>query len=65
MIGKRKFLVDVDDGSHMFIVNIVVCVSEDFLDEVYELIKCYLEEQRISYTYFTPINITDLQEVKL
>lgn len=62
---QRKFLVDVDEGAHVFIANIEVYAGGDTLDEVYDLIEGYLQEQGVSYTYFNPIDITDVSEVAL
>ena len=65
MTETRKYLVDVDEGSHVFIANIEVYAGGDTLDEAYELIEGYLQQQEISYTYFNPIDITEVDEVSL
>ena len=65
MTTNRKFLVDVDDGSHVFIMNLELYSGGDYLDEAYDLIEGYLQKRGVTYTYVSPIDITDVSEVSL
>ena len=65
MTTNRKFLVDVNEGRLVFIVNLELYAGGDYLDDAYELIEGYLQKQGVTYTYFNPIDITDVDEVSL
>ena len=62
----RKFVVDIDDGARVFILNLNVNQSEDSLDKAYGVVDKYLKQlDNLEYTYFNIIDVTDVDSVFL
>jgi hypothetical protein len=67
MIPERRFLIDIDDGTEVFVLLLTFEEQDkdDILDEVYEIVSGHLDLNNVEYTFFNVIDITNVKEVRL